>query len=455
MKYYFSGIGGIGMSSLALYTAYKYGIKNVLGSNNEMNERVEYLIKKGIKVKLKQDSDLPDIDFLIKTTAIKYTNPELIEAKRRNITILNRMQLLNSILQKHTSIGITGTDGKTTTTAMVSQIFKNAGKDPTVFLGGIHDSLEDGNFRYGNGIVIAEVDESDGFIEETETNFSIINNLRPDHLEHYDNEFDNLESSLYKFANNTKELVLLNVDDNHLTKWHLEEKKVLYFGRSEKADYIIKKRRQYNRYQVFELYHKNIYIGDITLNLPGVHYAYDALASTALSLEFGIEFNTIKETFLGYNSVGRRFNILYDKENLSIIDDYAHTPDEILETIKATKEYFPKRKIITIFQPHRYTRLYFHINDFIDVLKYSDEVLVYRIYSAFEEPINGVDEKKVVEALNSQAISSKYYNSEDEIISDLLQEKNAVLLFVGAGDITDIAKKLSKNKKNRLYNKNG
>lgn len=448
MKYYFSGIGGIGMSSLALYLAYKQGIKNVLGSNNEINERVEYLINKGIKVKLNQDSDLPDIDFLIKSTAIKDTNPELIEAKKRNITILNRMQLLNSILKEHTSIGITGTDGKTTTTAMISQIFKNAGKDPTVFLGGIHDSLEDGNFRYGNGIVIAEVDESDGFIEETETDFSIINNLRPDHLEHYDNEFEKLESSLYKFARNTKDLVILNGDDIHLSKWYLNENKVLYFGQGEKADYTIKNRRQYNGYQVFELHHKNTYIGDITLNLPGLHYAYDALASAALSLETGIDFKTIKETFLGYNSVGRRFNILYDKENLSIIDDYAHTPDEILATIKATKENFPKRKLITIFQPHRYTRLYFHINDFIDVLKYSDEVLVYRIYSAFEEPINGVDERKVVEALNSQSTFSKYYNSEDEIISDLLQERNAVLLFVGAGDITDIAKKLSKNKKN-------
>jgi len=353
MKYYFSGIGGIGMSSLALYTAYKYGIKNVLGSNNEMNERVEYLIKKGIKVKLKQDSDLPDIDFLIKTTAIKDTNPELIEAKKRKITVLNRMQLLNSILQEHTSIGITGTDGKTTTTAMVSQIFKNVGKDPTVFLGGIHNSLEDGNFRYGNGIIIAEVDESDGFIEETKTNFSIVNNLRPDHLEHYDNKFEKLENSLYKFARNTKDLVILNGDDVHLSKWHLNENKVLYFGQGEKADYTIKNRRQYNGYQVFELHHKNTHIGDIILNLPGLHYAYDALASAVLSLEFGIDFKTIKETFQSYNSVGRRFNVLYDKDNLSIIDDYAHTPDEILATIKATKENFPKRKLITIFQPHR------------------------------------------------------------------------------------------------------
>jgi len=448
MKYYFSGIGGIGMSALALYTAYKHGIEKVFGSNNEMNERVEYLMKKGIKVKLNQNSDLPDIDFLIKTTAIKDTNPELIEAKKRKITILSRMQLLNSILEEHTSIGITGTDGKTTTTAMISQIFKNAGKDPTVFLGGIHDSLEDGNFRYGNGIIIAEVDESDGFIEKTKTDFSIINNLRPDHLEHYNNEFEKLESSLYKFANRTKELVILNGDDSHLTEWNLSKKKILYFGQCEKADYTIKNRRQYNGYQVFELYHKNAYIGDITLNLPGMHYAYDALASTALALELGIDFYTIKETFLKYHSVGRRFNILYDKANLSIIDDYAHTPEEILETIKATKEYFPKRKIITIFQPHRYTRLYFHLNDFIDVLKYSDEVLVYRIYSAFEEPINGVDEKKVVEALNSKGTFSKYYNSEEEIISELLQEKNAVLLFLGAGDITDIAKKLSKDKKN-------
>lgn len=448
MKYYFSGIGGIGMSSLALYKAYKNGIENVLGSNNESNERVEYLIKKGIKIKLTQDSNLPKIDCFIKSTAIRQDNPEFIEAKKRNIKVLNRMELLNSILKTYTSLGVTGTDGKTTTTAMLSQIFKNAGKDPTVFLGGIHDSLEDGNFRYGKGIIIAEVDESDGLIKDISTDFAIINNLRPDHLEHYNNEFVNLEKSLFEFAKNTKELLILNGDDPHLSKWNLEGKKVLYFGQNENASYTIKNRKQINDHQIFQIYSKNTFIGEIKLNLPGIHYAYDALASATFSLEYGISFDIIKETLENYKSVQRRFNILYDDNNLCIIDDYAHTSDEISATIKATKEYFLKRKLITIFQPHRYTRLHFHMKDFIDVLKNSDEVLVYRIYSAFEEPINGVDEAKITEMLNSNNTPSKFYNSEKNLINDLLQEKDAILLFVGAGDITDVARKLSKIKKN-------
>ena len=444
MKYYFSGIGGIGMSALALYKYYKEGKESVYGSNSEYNERVEYLLKKGINVKLTQDSFLPDVDLLIRSTAVKDNNPEIIEARKRKIKVIQRMELLNEILKNNLSIGVTGTDGKTTTTAMLSQIFKNSGKNPTVFLGGMHDSLEDGNFRIGKGIIIAEVDESDGFIKDSQTDFSIVNNLRADHLEHYKSEFKNLEYSLLEFVNKTKELVLLNKDDFYLSKWNLQDKKVLYFGQDNDADFILKNRRQDSTFQEFEIYRKNTYIGTIILKLPGLHYAYDALASTSLALEYGIDFNIIKESFLNYRSVERRFNILFNRKDICIIDDYAHTPDEIEATIKAAREYFPDKKILTIFQPHRFTRLYYHFKDFVEVLKNSDEVFVYRIYSAFEEPIQGVDERKIADVLESKGVSSKFYHSENLILEELLKEKNTILLFVGAGDITEVAKKLTK-----------
>ncbi len=151
-----------------------------------------------------------------------------------------------------------------------------------------------------------------------------------------------------------------------------------------------------------------------------------------------------------YISVDRRFNIIFKNDDICIIDDYAHTPDEILATIKATKEYFPGKKIITIFQPHRFSRLYFHLNDFVEVLKNSDKVYVYRLYSAFEEPLNGVDERTIVELLKAQNTPSQFYNAEEAIFSDLLEEQNAILLFVGAGDITNVARKFAKIKDNSL-----
>lgn len=438
------------MSSLALYKYYVSGVENVCGSNNEINERVEYLLRKGIKVKLEQNYSLPDVDILVRSTAVKDSNPEIMEAKKRNIKVIYRMQLLNEILKNHRSIGITGTDGKTTTTAMLSQIFKDAKKDPTVFLGGIHSSLEDGNFRYGNDLIIAEVDESDGFIKDTCTDYSIVTNLRPDHLEHYDNKFKNLEYSIFQFINNTRRLIFLCKDDPVLSSWNLVGKNVLYFGLRNDSDYILKNRVQNEKIQEFEVYKKDKLFGKITLKLPGLHYAYDALASCALALEFGIDFQSIRDSLYNYISVDRRFNIIFKNDDICIIDDYAHTPDEILATIKATKEYFPGKKIITIFQPHRFSRLYFHLNDFVEVLKNSDKVYVYRLYSAFEEPLNGVDERTIVELLKAQNTPSQFYNAEEAIFSDLLEEQNAILLFVGAGDITNVARKFAKIKDNSL-----
>lgn len=438
------------MSSLALYKYYVSGVENVCGSNNEINERVEYLLRKGIKVKLEQNYSLPDVDILVRSTAVKDNNPEILEAKKRNIKVIYRMQLLNEILKNHRSIGITGTDGKTTTTAMLSQIFKDAKKDPTVFLGGIHSSLEDGNFRYGNDLIIAEVDESDGFIKDTCTDYSIVTNLRPDHLEHYDNKFKNLEYSIFQFINNTRRLIFLCKDDPVLSSWNLVGKNVLYFGLRNDSDYILKNRVQNEKIQEFEVYKKDKLFGKITLKLPGLHYAYDALASCALALEFGIDFQSIRDSLYNYISVDRRFNIIFKNDDICIIDDYAHTPDEILATIKATKEYFPGKKIITIFQPHRFSRLYFHLNDFVEVLKNSDKVYVYRLYSAFEEPLNGVDERTIVELLKAQNTPSQFYNAEEAIFSDLLEEQNAILLFVGAGDITNVARKFAKIKDNSL-----
>lgn len=438
------------MSSLALYKYYVSGVENVCGSNNEINERVEYLLRKGIKVKLEQNYSLPNVDILVRSTAVKDSNPEIMEAKKRNIKVIYRMQLLNEILKNHRSIGITGTDGKTTTTAMLSQIFKDAKKDPTVFLGGIHSSLEDGNFRYGNDLIIAEVDESDGFIKDTCTDYSIVTNLRPDHLEHYDNKFKNLEYSIFQFINNTRRLIFLCKDDPVLSSWNLVGKNVLYFGLRNDSDYILKNRVQNEKIQEFEVYKKDKLFGKITLKLPGLHYAYDALASCALALEFGIDFQSIRDSLYNYISVDRRFNIIFKNDDICIIDDYAHTPDEILATIKATKEYFPGKKIITIFQPHRFSRLYFHLNDFVEVLKNSDKVYVYRLYSAFEEPLNGVDERTIVELLKAQNTPSQFYNAEEAIFSDLLEEQNAILLFVGAGDITNVARKFAKIKDNSL-----
>ncbi|AEX85545.1 UDP-N-acetylmuramate--alanine ligase [Marinitoga sp. 1135] len=437
MKYFFSGIGGIGMSSLALYTKYKG--YDVAGSNNANSERTQYLKNKDIDISIgHSEENVKDADLVIKSTAIKSDNPEILYAQKNNITILNRMEYLNYILKTNYSIGITGTDGKTTTTAMISHILKESGCNPTVFLGGIHDNLEDGNFRMGTGPIISEVDESDGFIRNTITDVSIITNLRPDHLEHYNNSFENLIDSIYTHASHAKDFVLLNGDDSILNVFN--DNLVVSFGSDDKSDYYFFNRQPHGYYQTFEVNYKNKYVGMIKINLPGIHYAYDAIAAVAYALEHGISFEKIQKALETFNSVNRRFNVLFKNSHIFVVDDYAHTPEEVEYTIKAAKEYFPDFPIIAIFQPHRYTRLFRNYKKFSQVLENADKVFVYRIYSAFEDPIDGVDERKMAKLITD----SEFVDSENEMIDRILDIENGVFLFLGAGDITNVAKKISK-----------
>lgn len=438
MNYYFSGIGGIGMSSLALHTF--YNDQKVYGSNNLNNERIEFLKSKGLNIKTEQNQELPqNIDYFIKSTAIKDDNPEVITAKKLNIPIISRMELLNNILNNNKSLGITGTDGKTSTTAMISQIFKVADKNPTVFLGGIHDSLKDGNYNFGNDLIIAEADESDGLIKNTITDYLIVNNLRPDHLEHYNNDFQNLKDSIEKAINNTKNKVYINGDDVNIQKLNLSNKNIITFGLNNDNNYFFKNRKQIGRFQEFEMFHNNKFLGKITMSTPGLHYALDALAAITFCHDYGIDFKAISEGLYSYKNVDRRFNIIYSNTTRYVIDDYAHTPEEIKHTIQAAKEFFPEKNIISVFQPHRYTRLHREKDQFVESLLKSDEIVVYKIYSAFETPIEGIKEDYVVDKLIKSNKNAIFINKPKLLFEHLIEFNDSVFLFLGAGDISKIA----------------
>lgn len=437
MKYHFIGIGGIGMSGLAMHLASEGD--QVYGSNYEENERVAYLRGKGIGVFIGhsyENFEKPDV--VVRTTAIKQGNPELERAIFESVPTIYRMELLKSLLLRDTSVCITGTDGKTTTTAMVSKILIDSGRDPTVFLGGINPILKDGNYRKGKDLIVSELDESDGFFASFKPDFAVITNVRGDHLEHYDNSFDNLKSHFRYFSRSVGKLLVTNADDPASERIFTD---TLTFGR-DRGYYRFTDRSTGIMNQTFRCFRGNEDLGLFKLMIPGEFNVYNATAAIALTHEMGVPIESIKNSLESYRSVDRRFTFrgLDDFRNLFFFDDYAHTPDEISSTIRGAREFFPGKNVIVVFQPHRYSRLVRENGRFANSLKDATEVCVFKLYEAYEKGQYAIDETEVLKGLSSYGVPAVHAVNYSEILEWLEKKRDAVILFLGAGDITEASK---------------
>ena len=438
VRYHFVGIGGIGMSSLAMHLRAEG--HEVYGSNNEINERSNFLRSKGFSVYIgHSSSNWEDPDILVRTTAVKDDNPEVQKAVKTGVPVVYRMEALKRITKQNNSICITGTDGKTTTTAMLSKILIDAGCDPSVLLGGINSSLEFGNYRLGAGPLLTELDESDGFFASVKCNHAVVTNVRNDHLEHYSNKSENLRDHFWHFGNNVSGLLVYNSDDPILSS--IFNGSCVSFGR-DSGLYKITGRRHSAAVQEFEVLYKNRSLGNYVLRTPGEFNAYNALAAIAASVEFGIDPDSIRESLLEFSPVDRRFSFRgkNDLRNLDLIDDYAHTPDEIAYTISGAREFFPDKKIVAVFQPHRYSRLVRENGKFAASLRGADAVCVYKLYEAYENEPHEIDEREVVDGLNRYGTPVVHASNYGDILSWLEDLRDAVVIFMGAGDITEASK---------------
>ncbi|MCD6159247.1 MAG: UDP-N-acetylmuramate--L-alanine ligase [Kosmotoga sp.] len=439
MKYHFIGIGGIGMSSLALHLAAEgHGI---CGSNYEENERVEYLRENNIQIFIGHSpQNVSNPDMVVRTTAVSKNNPELIAAVKGGIPILYRMELLKKVLSEKESICVTGTDGKTTSTAMLSKIFIDAKKDPTVFLGGKVPFLEHANYRRGGDISITELDESDGFFASFKVDHALITNVRFDHLEHYNNNHENFLDHMLLFAKGVSGKLVYNHDDDVL-RMLFSGRRYISFGKHG-GDYRFKRLSIERLKQTFEVFEAEKSLGVFELNTPGEYNIYNALGAIAMARQFGISPEIIRYSLANYVSADRRFTIRgYNEEkDLYLVDDYAHTPDEIRNTIKGAREAFPDRKLAIVFQPHRYSRLARENGRFAASLKGADEVCVFKLYDAYEKGSSALSETEVLNGLKKHNVPSRHYVDYHEVLEWVEEQKEAVILFLGAGDITELSR---------------
>lgn len=442
-KIYMIGIGGISMSAIAEYLACKnYEVSGSDRTNSKITDRLK---EKNIKVYIGHDGKNLDesIDLVVYTAAIHDDNPEMIRAKELGIEMVNRAKLLAIIMQNYKySIAIAGSHGKTSVTAMISEILINAKKDPTIFIGGILPSINE-NFRLGDSqyFVMEACEYCDSFL-----NFypyiGVINNVDLDHTDYF-KDLAQMEKSFAKFARNVKDDGIIITNENCIEILQGIDKKIITFGQENSNWQAIDIIYDENQCAEFYAVNKDIKLGKIKLNVPGYHNVLNALTAISVAFELKIDESDIKNALENFDGAQRRFELKGFFNNAKVIDDYAHHPNEIKHTI-ATAKKMHHNKLWFVFQPHTYTRTKKFLNDFAKVLSDVENVILVDIFAAREKNIYGTSSKDLADEINNLGGNAIYLKTFDEAVDYLKEkvDKDDLILTVGAGDVYKIGEKL-------------
>ena len=452
---HFIGIGGIGMSGLAQIMKVM-GFK-VQGSDINSNKNIDNCKKLGIKFFLGQrKKNVKDATIFVKSSAIKSNNEEIKEAKRKKLPIYERVEMLSNIVSLKKNVIVSGSHGKTTTTSLVSKILMESKSDPTIINGGVINSIKN-NAKFGKGEwAVLEADESDGSFLKIPINYSIVTNIDNEHIDFYKN-YKNLENCFIKFINKTPPIgkSIICIDDKNIKKIKkkIKTKNILTYGFSPHADYqIIKAKYNINNCK-FDLIVKNFLgrkkiIKNIVLNLMGKHNILNSVAAISVCLNLGVKTQIIKKALKKFSGVQRRMTKIFEKNNNEFYDDYAHHPTEILSVLEGVKKISNKKKITTIFQPHRYSRVNLLKKEFASSFKFCDRVILCPVYAAGEKINKNFN---LVNFGKNISIKSKVQviivKSEENLVKFLNKDltQNEIIIGMGAGSISSWIRNL-KNK---------
>ena len=449
---HFIGIGGSGMSGIAeVLNNLGYLVSGSDNSNSPNTIRLENL---GINIYYDHKSEnLDGVEMVVRSTAILDDNPEILEAKRRLIPVLARAEMLSSLMNNKRGIAVAGTHGKTTTTSLIASIMSHAQLDPTFINGGIINSFNS-NAQLGKGeYLIAEADESDKSFLLLQPSISVITNIEPDHLINYEDNFDNLKNAFLEFIKKLpfNGISIVCGDDPVISELKTSfQRSHISYGFDPKNDYVLSEYESDGRKSTFKIT-SNLNSIDITLNMLGRHNALNAAAAIVLCLLENIPVTVIKESLEGFMGIDRRMQILgeqvNEKSSKVYIDDYGHHPTEIQKTIEAIKNSYPEHNLTMVFQPHRYTRTKDLFNEFIQVLKDVDNLILLDVYPAGEKPIKGIDSSIIKKSLEDSGFSNvELVENKDLVLKRIADSPdiNTVFIFQGAGDISSISKKFER-----------
>ena len=453
-RVHFVGIGGVGMSGIAevlLNLGY-----SVSGSDLLDGPSLVHLRDLGARVVVGHNaSNVHKAGVVVVSTAIAHDNPELLEAKQRRIPVVQRAEMLAEIMRFRQGIAIAGTHGKTTTTSLVTSILNEGGFDPTFVIGGKLLSAGS-NARLGSSDwLVAEADESDASFLHLQPVLSVVTNIDRDHMDTYDGNFQKLQTTFIEFLHNLPfyGLAVLCGDDEHVNSILPQLKRqFITYGFGDNCDVrAINLVREGLRTHFDIARNGETVVEGVTLNLPGLHNVSNATAAIAIALELGVTESAVRRALIKFAGIGRRlqhYGELHLAESaVQLLDDYGHHPREVAATVEAARTAYPQRRLVVIFQPHRYSRTRDLLEDFVEVLSQCDVLLLLPVYEAGETPIPGADSRALAKAIRLRGRIQPFVLDGAEqigsVLEDLVRDQD-VLLTLGAGNVGNIPKALAR-----------
>lgn len=448
---HFVGIGGAGMSGIAevlLNLGY-----HISGSDLAANETVQRLQEKGAQIYRGHAAEnIEGADVLVVSSAVKADNVEVIAAREQRIPVVARAEMLGELMRFREGIAVAGTHGKTTTTSLTASVLAEGGLDPTFIIGGLVNAFGS-HARLGQGpYVVAEADESDGSFLLLQPVVAVITNIDHDHMDHYEGSFRRLRDAFLEFIHHLPfyGLAVLNIDDPEVADLLPEVgRPVLTFGFDTRADVRALNVEQDELTMSFDLLLPNQEPQRACIQLPGLHNVHNALGAAAVAWELGVPAPTIVAGLAAFKGIGRRFasvgELPLDDGAVTVYEDYGHHPTELEATIKAARGSWPERRLVVVFQPHRYSRTRDLFDEFARVLAETDVLVLTDVYAAGEAPIEGVTTPRLCQAVRSRGrVEPVYIPSLWDLPQELpnLLHANDVVLLLGAGDVGHLASQL-------------
>ncbi|MBB6522728.1 UDP-N-acetylmuramate--L-alanine ligase [Pseudoteredinibacter isoporae] len=453
-RIHFIGIGGAGMSGIAeVLLNQKYEIS---GSDIRESGNTVRLQAMGAEIFIGHEAENIDgVDVVVNSTAIDEQNPEIIAARAQRIPIVRRAEMLGELMRYRHGIAVAGTHGKTTTTSLIASVLAAGDKDPTFVIGGLLNSAGSNAKLGASRYLVAEADESDASFLHLQPMVAIVTNIDADHMETYEGDFSKLKHTFIEFLHNLPFYGLAVVcGDDPVVNEILPDisRPVLSYGLAEHNDFYAYDIKQEGMCSSFKVRRPGVENDlEVSVAMPGLHNVLNATAAIAVASDEGVDDKAIQAGLAQFEGVGRRFQVYGDIDvgsgSAMLVDDYGHHPTEVAATIKAVREGWPERRLLMVYQPHRYSRTRDLYEDFVEVLSGVDALVLLEVYSAGEAPVPGADGRSLCRSIRTRGAVDPVFAAEPEQVPEVLANlvrPGDIVITQGAGNVGALASTLAK-----------